>query len=59
MGGLMKLEEGQLRVYYGGPLDRDLDIDIEECLKRYGFCRWASGYNLEEGVRDLAFEVKK
>lgn len=51
----MVLREGELKVYYKGALNRNLDRALEEALKKFGYERWASGMNLLESVRDLAF----
>ncbi len=52
--------EQQLRVYYDGPgINVELDKAIEEALGKFGFERWASGYDLVENIRDLAFDKKK
>ena len=46
----------KLKVIYDTPLNMDLDAAIEKTLKEFGFKRWASGYDMEDHVRDLAFE---
>ena len=58
MGLPVEIETGELRVYYKAneKIDRDMDETIEMSLKSFGYIRWASGYNFETGVRDLAFE---
>lgn len=48
----------QLTVIYEGKVDAELDTAIEKALKLLGFSRWASGFNLLNGKRDLAFESK-
>ena len=55
------MKEGELKVYYkvGGGLNEKLDIAIEKFLKEFGYVRWASGFNMKKGVRDLAFERKE
>lgn len=40
-------------------VDADLDKKIEKALAGIGFKRWASGYNLTNDVRDLAFDDKE
>ena len=37
-------------------IDVRLDQKIEMALKPFGFKRWASGYDLTTGERDLAFD---
>lgn len=52
----------QLRVVYDGPeIDRALDDALRKALSELGFTCWASGYDLVDDERDLAFarEVKE
>ena len=46
--------------YWPGDRKRDVDEEIdkavEDALKPLGFRRWAAGFAVEEGCRDLAFE---
>lgn len=51
-----KAQVKNLRIYYDGPLDEKLDKVLEKALKPFGFERWASGYNVCEDIRDLAFD---
>ena len=37
-------------------INAELDNAIEEAFKAIGFTRWASGYDLTTGKRDLAFD---
>ena len=37
-------------------IDENLDQKIERALEPLGFKRWASGYDLTTGERDLAFD---
>ena len=47
----------RLRVVYDGPgIDTELDEAIEKALAPLGYKRWASGYDLVDDERDLAFE---
>lgn len=48
-----------LRIFYDGKLNEELDKKITEFMKILGYSRYASGYNFEKNVRDLAFEKKK
>lgn len=48
-----------LRVYYTGNLDEELDNAIRDCLSKFNLTQWASGYDLVNNKRDLAFEVKE
>lgn len=54
----MKLKEGELRIhYFGGGKDK-MEDELMRVLKSYGYHRWASGFAIEDRVRDLAFEKK-
>jgi len=57
-GCKMDLKPGQLRVYYNNNwgIDVFLDRALEKVLVEHGYSRWASGCDLINGVRDLAFE---
>lgn len=47
----------QLRVVYdGGQIDTELDDALEGALASLGFARWASGFDLVDNERDLAFQ---
>jgi hypothetical protein len=48
-----------LKVYYSGNVDLELDQALEKCLSQFGFKRWASGCNIITGERDLAFDNNK
>lgn len=37
-------------------IDENLDQKIERALEPLGFKRWASGYDLTTGERDIAFD---
>lgn len=53
----MKLEAGELKVFYGAPTSQKaLDKALGKVLEKFGYKRRASGYNLSEDVRDLAFK---
>ena len=58
---LPKLKEGELKVFYQHPerIDERLDKILENTLATLGYKWWASGFNLIDGVRDLAFKKKK
>lgn len=53
----MDLKKGELRVHYqcGYEVNIDLDKALEKVLREQGYERWASGCDLTNGVRDLAF----
>ncbi|MBA7571240.1 hypothetical protein ES695_13150 [Candidatus Atribacteria bacterium 1244-E10-H5-B2] len=57
---MIKLKEGECRVYYKVK-DKFLPFEkeLEKLFKKYGFDRWASGFDLCDGTRDLCFERKK
>ena len=47
----------EVRVIYKAPgVIKELDQEIVDLLKRWGFQRWASGYSFDEQERDLAFD---
>lgn len=52
----MREGKQQLRVVYDGPPDEELEKVLEQALSRLGFQRWASGYDLVDHERDLAFD---
>lgn len=55
----MELKPDELKVFYGGgKVNTELDEAIEKCLEKFGYYRWASGYDLNAEVRDLAFDKK-
>jgi len=56
----MELKENECRVYYKGK-ERFLPFEkeLEKLFNKYGFKRWASGFDLCDGIRDLCFEKKK
>lgn len=57
---LPKLKEGELKVFYRHPnrIDEELDMALKKTLKTFGYEPWASGFNLIDEVRDLAFDKK-
>ena len=56
----MKLKENEFRIYYKikGRLV-NFEKELEKLFEKYGYKRWASGYDLNSGVRDLWFEKIK
>lgn len=53
----MSKNKFEIKVSYNGDEIRaELDDAIEKCLAKFGFKRWASGYNLIDNKRDLAFD---
>lgn len=64
--GKARTRKNQLRVHYDCPndgpdvgIDVGLDSAIEIAIKPFGYRRWASGYEMETGIRDLAFDKKE
>lgn len=47
----------ELRVVYDGPINSAMDRLIEWAVGFFGYRRWASGINVEDGKRDLAFDL--
>lgn len=45
--------------YNGGQVNIELDKAIEVAVKPFGYLRWASGYNIETGWRDIVFNNKE
>ncbi len=56
----MELKEGECKVYYKSD-EKFLSFEKEliKLFKANGFERWASGYDMCSGVRDLCFDKKK
>lgn len=54
----MKLRKGHLNIYYDGKGEYELEKNLRELLESHGYKFWASGFNLVDEVRDLAFEKK-
>jgi len=38
-------------------IDRKLDNEIESFMKLMGYRRWASGFDVTQDVRDIAFDL--
>ena len=57
----MKLDEGDIRIYYKtkGGSNFDLDDFFRLLLKLMGYQFYASGMDMEIGVRDLCFEKRE
>ena len=50
----------ELKVYYDSEdINTELDKAIEKVIKPFAYKRWASGYNLVEHKRDLAFDKEE
>ena len=52
------MKDGEIKIYYKGKPTENFDKEIEDFLKNYGYSFYASGMDLVERVRDLAFERK-
>lgn len=50
------MKDGKLSIYYKGR-NKQLDDALIEHLHQFGYELWASGFDIKEGVRDLAFET--
>ena len=57
----MELKENECRIYYKVIKGRffEFEKELEKLLEKHGYKKWASGYNLTNGVRDLCFEKIK
>jgi len=51
----MQLKPNELKIFYSGGLNKDLDDAIERLLGAFGYEIGASGIEIETGIRDLAF----
>jgi len=53
----MELKENECRIYYKGE-ERFLPFEkeLEQLFNDNGFERWASGFDMCDGVRDLCFD---
>jgi len=56
----MELKDNECRIYYKGK-ERFLPFEkeLEKLFKDNGFERWASGYDMQDGIRDLCFDKKE
>ncbi len=54
----MICKDNEIKIYYRCKEGVNIALDeaLESHLNTLGYRRWASGCNLESGVRDLAFE---
>ena len=51
----MELKKNELKVFYTGGLNEDMDAELERVLGVFGYERWASGMEIGTEIRDLAF----
>lgn len=55
-------EVDALKVYYGKEAfiifehAAEFEIELDRLCNRYGLYRWASGYSVEDDVRDIAYD---
>lgn len=56
----MKLDDGDVRIYYKAKGGSDLDLDdfFKLLLKLMGYQFYASGMDMETRVRELCFETR-
>jgi len=51
-----------LKIYYecqdNGNMNKYFESDIRDLVKKYGLTFYASGMDMETGIRDMAFEFK-
>jgi len=51
-----------LKIYYecqdSGTINKYFDSDIRDLAKKYGITFYASGMDMETGIRDMAFRVE-
>ena len=52
----MDLKENELKIFYSGGPNKDLEDKLKELLGAFGYDMWASGMDIQTGVRDLAFD---
>lgn len=52
------MKKGELKVYYEGEVNQELDKVLEKVLKPFGYERWASGIS-KDFERDLAFDKEE
>ena len=58
----MDIRYNEMKIYYKHPdtvICKEWDSAIEDALSAFGAKRWASGYDLTNGVRDLAFDIEE
>jgi len=59
---IMELNPGEVRIYYRtkvGDIDTELDEALGVVLEKFGYRRWASGFEIAIDVRNLVFGKKK
>ena len=48
-----------IKIIYDGSYDKETDEKIHEAMENIGGKFWASGFNYENGERDICFEFEK
>ena len=56
MKKMKKDKSPSLQIHYEGTGSATLDDDLINTLKKHGYEFYGSGYDTQEGVRDLAFD---
>ena len=52
------MKPGELKVYYhSSTINTELDEAIVKCLEKFKYKRWASGMDVYDQIRDIAFEL--
>ena len=56
----MKIKENECKIFYKAK-EKSLPFEkeLKQLFKDNGFEMWASGYDFEDGIRDLCFDKKK
>lgn len=58
----MKLKENECRIYYslkGKSKFLPFEEELTKLFEDNGFERWASGFDMCDGIRDICFEKKE
>lgn len=57
----INMKDEQIRVFYKmeEQINSEFDRELCELCEKYGFEWWASGFDLGEEIRDIAFEKKE
>jgi len=56
---MLELKQDELRIYYQGKPNYEMEDELKPILGKYGYHMWASGFDLEDKIRDLAFDKEK
>ena len=57
----LNMKEGELRVFYKvkDRINMQFDRELSDLCKKFGFTWWASGFDREEEIRDIAFDLRE